>query len=168
MFKKIYIGNDHGGVETKNMIVQHLRQHGFEVMNVGTDTDDIVRYPYYAAKVANAVAKKEADGGILICSTGIGMSLMANKFKGVRASVCTSHYMAMMTRRHNDSNVLCLGGKITGPFEIMDILEAWLTNEYEGGRHNISLEMIRLGEAAMITGDDFQPPQDIDLGEQAD
>ena len=161
MFKKIWIGNDHGGVTTKEMIVEYLLQHGYEVTNIGTDTADIVRYPYYAARVARAVSKGEADAGILICSTGIGMSMVANKFKGVRASVCTSHYMGMMTRRHNNSNVLCLGGKITGPFEIMDILEAWLTNEYEGGRHDISLGQLSSGEESWLNDSQWLPEKNV-------
>jgi ribose 5-phosphate isomerase B len=108
-----------------------------------------VRYPYYAAKVAGAVSRGEAKRGILICSTGIGMSIIANKFKGVRASLCTSTYMGRMTRAHNDSNILCLGGKITGEFEAIDILDAWLTTEYMGGRHDISLSLITEAEAAI-------------------
>ena len=168
MFHTLYIGNDHGGLEAKRMIAGYLRQKGYSVTDVGTGTPDIVRYPYYAAQVAGAVSEGRADGGILICSTGIGMSIVANKFKGVRASVCTSHYMAMMTRRHNNSNVLCLGGKITGPFEIMDILEAWLENEYEGGRHAISLEMLRQGEEVLTTGGDWTPPADLSPDEIPD
>lgn len=162
MLKRIFIGNDHGGLGTKNMIVTYLKEHGYEVVDVGSSTKDIVRYPYYAAKVASAVSRGEADGGILICSTGIGMSIVANKFKGVRASVCTSHYTAMMTRRHNDSNILCLGGMTLGAFEIMDILEAWLTNEYEGGRHAISLAMLKDADDRMNNGQGWQPPEDLD------
>lgn len=99
-----------------------------------------------------AVLSLEADRGILICSTGIGMSIFANKYAGIRASLCTSTYMGKMTRAHNDSNVLCLGGKITGVYEACDILEAWLKTPYEGGRHDISLDLIRRAEAAMQNG----------------
>ncbi|HWR21842.1 MAG TPA: ribose 5-phosphate isomerase B [Feifaniaceae bacterium] len=158
MFKKIMIGNDHGGVEAKQHILRYLQQTGYEVINIGSDTEEIVRYPYYAARVATAVSSGEVDGGILICSTGIGMSIIANKFKGVRASLCTSHYMAQMTRRHNNSNVLCLGGKITGQFEMEDILSAWLESEYEGGRHAISLAMIADAEDSMLA-DNWQPSE---------
>jgi len=139
---KIVIGNDHGGVDIKNKIMEKLAAEGNEIINIGTDTEDIVRYPYYAECVAKTVAKGEADRGILICSTGIGMSIVANKFPGVRAALCTDTYMAKMTRRHNDSNILCLAGQLTGPLEAYDIVEAWLTNEFEGGRHNISLQLI--------------------------
>lgn len=139
----VIIGNDHGGYETKLALVEHLEAKGIDVVDAGSGSDEIVRYPHYARKVAGAVARGEVERGILICSTGIGMAIAANKFKGVRASVCTSHYMAMMTRQHNDSNVLCLGGKITGIYEILDIVDAWLENDYIGGRHEISLGLIR-------------------------
>jgi ribose 5-phosphate isomerase B len=163
MFHKLMIGNDHGGLEAKRFIVDYLDNKGYEVINAGSDTEEIVRYPYYAALVAGAVSRGEADGGILICSTGIGMSIIANKFRGVRASVCTSHYTAMMTRRHNDSNILCLGGKTLGLAEIGDILEAWLKYEYEGGRHAISLSMIADGEDRMLNACNWCPPKDRHL-----
>jgi ribose 5-phosphate isomerase B len=142
MTETIWIGNDHGGYTLKTEISACLKEKGIEVEDVGSDSGEIVRYPYYAAKVAGAVSRGEAQRGILICSTGIGMSMIANKFKGVRASMCTSHYMGKMTRAHNNSNILCLGGKITGVFEALDILEAWLETEYEGGRHDISLGLM--------------------------
>jgi len=91
----------------------------------------------------------DATRGILVCSTGIGMSIIANKYAGIRAALCTSTYMGRITRAHNDSNVLCLGGKITGVFEALDILDAWLNTAYEGGRHDISLGLIRQAEAAL-------------------
>ena len=138
----IWIGNDHGGYELKLNISAYLEQKGIAVVDVGCDSTEIVRYPHYAAKVAGAVSGGEAARGILICSTGIGMSIAANKYKGVRASLCTSTYMGKMTRAHNDSNILCLGGKCTGVFEALDILEVWLTTPFEGGRHSISLGLI--------------------------
>ncbi len=142
----IYIGNDHGGYALKRVLVERMKELKIDCVDVGTDSENIVRYPYYAAKVAGAVAGKRADRGILICSTGIGMSMMANRFKGVRASLCTDSYMAKMTRRHNDSNLLCLGGKITGELEALDIMETWLKESYEGGRHDISLGLIAEAE----------------------
>lgn len=147
----IWIGNDHGGYDLKLQIVKYLKEKGYNVNDVGTDSTEIVRYPYYAAKVSGAVSRGEAKRGILICSTGIGMSIIANKFKGVRASLCTSTYMGRMTRAHNNSNILCLGGKITGVFEALDILDAWLLTEYEGGRHDISLGLIKEAENDMIS-----------------
>lgn len=123
--KPIYIGTDHGGFLLKQAIMEHLKVRGLEYIDVGCDSTDIVRYPYYAAQVAGAISKGEADRGILICSTGIGMSVFANRFKGIRASLCTDTFMAKMTRAHNDSNVLCLGGKVIGELEALDILDAW-------------------------------------------
>lgn len=142
----IYIGNDHGGWQLKQAILKYLQSRDIAYLDCGTDSEDIVRYPYYAVQVAEAISNKKASRGILICSTGIGMSIMANRFKGVRASLCTDTYMAKMTRRHNDSNLLCLGGKTTGEFEALDILEAWLDEKYEGGRHDISLGLINGAE----------------------
>jgi ribose 5-phosphate isomerase B len=140
---KIIIGNDHGGFILKKEILKYLSgRRDIEVIDVGTGSEEIVRYPYFAAMVAKAVSEKEADRGILICSTGIGMSIVANRYRGVRATLCTSTYMGKMSRAHNDSNILCLGGKVTGLLEALDILEAWLTTEYEDGRHAISLGLI--------------------------
>lgn len=139
----VYIGNDHGGYALKQILKQRLTELGIHVVDVGSNTEKIVRYPYYAAQVAEAVSSGSADRGILICSTGIGMSIVANRFKGIRASLCTDSYMAKMTRRHNDSNLLCLGGKITGESAALDILETWLQEEYEGGRHEISLGLLQ-------------------------
>ena len=146
---RVWIGNDHGGYELKLHIIEYLESKGIPYHNVGSDSTEIVRYPYFAAKVAGAVSRGEAKRGILICSTGIGMSIIANKFPGVRASLCTSTYMGKMTRAHNNSNILCLGGRITGTFEALDILEAWLSTGYDGGRHDISLGLIAEAEEAM-------------------
>jgi ribose 5-phosphate isomerase B len=145
----IWIGNDHGGFELKLRIVEHLKERGIPVRDVGSDSAEIVRYPHYAAEVAGAVSSGEADRGILICSTGIGMSIIANKFKGVRASLCTGTYAGKMTRAHNNSNILCLGGKTTGVLEALDILDAWLDTGYDGGRHDISLGLIAEAEETL-------------------
>lgn len=138
----IYIGSDHGGYLLKQAIKDCLDRKGIPYKDVGSDSAEIVRYPTYAEEVAMAVSEHRASKGILICSTGIGMSIVANRFKGVRASLCTDSYMGRITRAHNDSNILCLGGKITGELEALDILENWLGTEFEGGRHSISLGMI--------------------------
>ena len=153
----IWIGCDHGGYELKQRVIEYLGSKGIPVRDAGCHSTDIVRYPYYAALVAEAILRGEAERGILICSTGIGMSIVANKYRGMRASLCTSTYMGKMTRAHNDSNVLCLGGKITGVFEALDILEAWLTTPYEGGRHNISLGLISQAEKALASADNWNP-----------
>jgi ribose 5-phosphate isomerase B len=154
---KVWIGNDHGGLRLKEVFLEHLRQRSIDVTNVGSDITDIVRYPVYAAKVAGEVSRDAAARGILICSTGIGMSIIANKFRGVRASLCTSTYTARMTRAHNDSNILCLGGKTIGEFEALDILDTWLDTPYEGGRHDISLGLIDEGERSLLTGSPWEP-----------
>ena len=153
----IWIGSDHGGYALKASIIAHLTPAGMDVHDVGTHSEETVRYPYYAAEVAGAVSAGRARRGILICSTGIGMSIIANKFRGVRAGLCTSTYMAKMTRRHNDSNVLCLGGKITGELEALDMVETWLNTEYDGGRHDISLGLIAEAEQAMIRPQPWVP-----------
>lgn len=147
---KIVIGNDHGGYRLKQEILKYLRERQMEYRDVGSDSDHIVRYPYYAAEVADAVLREENTRGILICSTGIGMSIAANRFKGIRAALCTDLYMAEMTRRHNDSNILCLGGKLITPEVALQIVDIWLHTEYEGGRHDISLGLIK--ELEMKTG----------------
>jgi ribose 5-phosphate isomerase B len=156
---RIIIGCDHGGFDVKGPLVERMRERGLEVIDAGCESAEIVRYPHYARKVAGAVARGEADRGILICSTGIGMSVAANKVRGVRAALCTDTYMAKLTRRHNDSNVLCLGGKITGLFVLQDILDTWLAEEYEGGRHDISLGLIADQEA------EYGPrvPEDVEI-----
>ncbi len=155
--ERIWIGSDHGGFELKQHVLRFLEGRSLSCHDVGCHSTGIVRYPYFAAQVAEAVVRGEAQRGILICSTGIGMSIIANRYRGVRASLCTSTYMGKMTRAHNDSNVLCLGGKITGAFEALDILEAWLVTPYEGGRHDISLELIRDAEAAISTCGVWEP-----------
>lgn len=138
----LWIGNDHGGYELKLEICKYLEQQAIPFHDIGCHSAEIARYPYYAAVVANAVATGEADRGILICSTGIGMSIVANRRSGVRASLCSDTYAARMTRKHNDSNLLCLGGKTTGLYVALDILETWLNTPFEGGRHCISLDIL--------------------------
>lgn len=155
----IWIGNDHGGFELKLKLIDHLRARNIAVHDAGSGSTEIVRYPYYAAQVAEAIVRGEASGGILICSTGVGMSIIANKYPGIRASLCTSAHMGKMTRAHNDSNVLCLGGAITQTAEAISILDAWLDTPYEGGRHAISLGLIRDAESA-ISGHGVWNPDD--------
>lgn len=154
---KVIIGNDHGGYELKQIVVAHLKEQGYEVEDIGSDSMDIVRYPYYAATVARSVAGDLNCRGILICSTGIGMSIIANKFKGVRAALCSSTYQGKMTSAHNNSNVLCLGGRCIGSFEAMDIVDAWLNTPYEGGRHDISLGLIEKAEDHNFADDQWDP-----------
>lgn len=152
----VWIGNDHGGYALKKKVIAYFREKGVKFRNIGSDSEAIVRYPYYAARIAEAISRGRAERGILICSTGIGMSIIANRFPNVRASCCTSTFMAKMTRKHNDSNVLCLGGKITGEFEAFDIVETWLKTGFIGGRHKISLDLIREAEKSLCNNGSFK------------
>lgn len=163
---EIWIGNDHGGFELKRYIADHLAQRRIGVRDVGSASTEIVRYPLFAAQVAQAIASGEAGRGILICSTGIGMSIVANRYRGVRASLCTSVYMGRMTRAHNDSNLLCLGGKVTPVAEALEILDAWLDTPYEGGRHDISLGLIREAESAIASCGVWEPLDYTATGEK--
>lgn len=146
--RKIAVGADHGGYELKTIIVEHLRQGGYEVQDFGTHSPDSVDYPDYAYQVARAVAAGDCDLGILVCGTGIGMSIAANKIIGVRAAVCGDTYSARMSRLHNNANVLCLGGRVLGPGLALDIVDVWLSTEFEGGRHARRVEKIRQMEAS--------------------
>lgn len=138
---KIIIASDHGGYNLKNEIVKHLKEQGLDIEDYGCYSLESCDYPIYAKLVAEEVAKGEAKG-ILVCGTGIGMSIAANKIKNIRASHCTDTYSAKMTRLHNDSNVLCLGERITGCGLAMDIVDIWLNTDFEGGRHKKRLDMI--------------------------
>ncbi len=139
---KIAIGCDHGGLEHKNAIIAHLKERGFEVVNFGTDTLDSVDYPDLAVKVCNAVVSHECDRGILVCGTGIGMSIAANKIKGIRAAALSDHYSAKYTRLHNDANILCLGGRVIGIGTALELTDIFTDTDYEGGRHQKRLDKI--------------------------
>jgi ribose 5-phosphate isomerase B len=134
-FMRIATGADHGGFELKVQIVEHLREMGHEVEDFGTTGPESVDYPDYARPVSRAVAAGEYDCGILICGTGIGIGIAANKVPGIRAAVCTETYSARMSRLHNDANILCLGGRVVGVGLAFDIVDIWLTTVFEGGRH---------------------------------
>jgi len=153
----VWLGNDHGGYFMKRSVVELLKQMGLEYNDMGCDSEEIVRYPYYAAAVASAVSRGETERGVLICSTGIGMSILANKYPGVRASLCASPYEAKMTRLHNDSNILCLGGRTVGDMKALETVETWLTTGYMGDRHDISLSLIREAEQANMTFERWDP-----------
>jgi ribose 5-phosphate isomerase B len=140
--EKIAIGSDHAGFKLKEFVKKLLTEKGFEVIDVGTYSEERCHYPEYAAKVASMVSKGEVKRGILVCGSGIGMSIVANKFKGVRAALCHNIYAAKFSRLHNDSNVLCLGGRVTGEDLTREIVEVWLSTEFEGGRHSDRLAII--------------------------
>ena len=140
---KIAIGSDHGGYELKQKFIEELKnQYQVEVIDCGCDSTDSVDYPDYGRKVGETVVSGQADRGIVICGTGIGISISANKVPGVRAALCTNEYMAMMTRKHNNANVLALGARVVGDELAKDILRVWLTTEFEGGRHQRRLDKI--------------------------
>lgn len=139
---KIGIGNDHAAVEMKNEVVAYLQEKGYEVVNYGTDTHESCNYPEYGEKVGKAVASKEVDLGILICGTGVGISLAANKVKGVRAVVCSEPYSARLSREHNNTNILAFGARVIGIELAKMIIDEWLGAEFEGGRHQTRVDMI--------------------------
>ncbi|MCS6963295.1 ribose 5-phosphate isomerase B [Thermoflexus sp.] len=145
---RIAIGADHAGYTLKETLVAYMREHGIEVIDFGTHGPDSVDYPDYARVVAEAVAGGGADFGVLICGTGIGMSIAANKVPGIRAAAVSDVYSARMSRAHNDANILCLGGRVVGPGLAIEILETWLRTSFEGGRHARRLEKIRQLEIA--------------------
>jgi ribose 5-phosphate isomerase B len=140
---KIAIGSDHAGFHLKERIKEFLLSRGHEVIDFGTDSENSTHYPLFARDVALAVQRGEADRGILVCGTGIGMSITANKFKGIRAALCVNEYMARMSRLHNDANVLCLGDRVLGEDLALSIVEVWIETPFEGGRHQKRIDLIR-------------------------
>lgn len=132
---KIALACDHGGLNLKNLISGYLKEHGYEVVDFGTNTTDSCDYPDHALPAAEAVASGACEKGILICSTGIGVSIVANKVPGVRCAHCHDVYCAEFTRRHNNANMLAMGEKVVGPGYALQIVETFLNTEFEGGRH---------------------------------
>jgi len=132
---RIAIASDHAGYLVKDMIVDHLKQHNIEITDLGCNTPDSVDYPDYAKKVCAEILQDRANFGILVCGTGIGMSMAANKIVTIRAALCNDVYAAEMTRKHNDANVLCLGARTVNPSIVRDIVNIFLKTEFEGGRH---------------------------------
>lgn len=139
---RIAIGNDHTAVDLKNTIVDYLVELGYDVINLGTDSRESCDYPVYGEKVGRAVADGQADLGIAICGTGVGISLAANKVKGVRACVCSEPYTAKLSRMHNNSNVLAFGARVVGDELAKMIVKEWLDAEFEGGRHQRRVDML--------------------------
>ena len=139
---KIVIGSDHGGFEYKEEIKKFLLEKGYKIIDVGTNSKASCDYPVFAKEAAQKIINGEADRGILICGTGIGMSITANKFKRIRAALCGDTFSARATRAHNNSNILCLGERVIGLGLALDIVNIWLNTEYEGGRHQKRIDMI--------------------------
>ncbi len=142
---KLAIGCDHGGLEIKNAILHYFKERGIDYTDFGTCTAESVDYPVYAKKVCAAVQSGEYQFGILCCGTGIGMSMVANKQKGIRAAVLSDAFSAEMTRRHNNANVLCLGGRIIDGETAVRLTELFLSTPFDGGRHQKRVDMIENG-----------------------
>ena len=149
--KKIAIASDHGGFELKESIITFLLKKGWEVDNLGAPSTDSVDYPDYGIKVAKAIIEKKFVRGILICGTGVGMSIVVNRFPGIRGTLCSDVYTAKMCREHNDSNILILGGRVIGVSLALEILDIWLKTEFEGGRHQRRLDKIKEIDAYLKT-----------------
>lgn len=140
--KKVAIGSDHAGYEYKTKLAEHLKEAGYDVNDVGTDSNASVDYPVYADKVCKCVQNGEADCGILVCGTGIGMSIAANKHKGIRAGLCGDVQSAELTRQHNDANVLCMGERIIGYAVAEKVAETFLATSFIGGKHEKRVAML--------------------------
>lgn len=145
---KIAVGSDHGGYQLKNQITDFLRSRSLEIVDVGTDSDASVDYPDFGETVARLVAGGEADAGIVVCGTGIGISITANKIPGIRAALVTDAFMAKMAKEHNNANIIALGGRVIDHTKAIEIVAAWLDSTFEGGRHQARLDKITQLEKA--------------------
>ena len=148
--KKIAFGCDHVGFLLKEEIVAHLLEKGIEVVDKGTWSGERTDYPLYASAVAGAVVSGEVEGGILICGTGVGISITANKFPGIRAVVCSEPYSAQLSRQHNNTNILAFGSRVVGLELAKMIVDSWLAGQFEGGRHQVRVEAISALEQPRI------------------
>ena len=149
---RIAIGNDHVALEMKKAVSAYLIEKGYEVINYGTDSSERCNYPEYGKKVADAIVAGEADLGVLICGTGVGISLAANKVKGIRACVCSEPYSAKLSRQHNNTNIIAFGARVIGIETAKMILDEWLAAEFEGGRHQTRIDMITAIENGKFQG----------------
>ncbi len=139
---KIAVASDHGGFALKEKVKEHLIERGFDVEDLGTHSEESVDYPVYGKACGEAVASGKADLGVVVCGTGIGISIAANKVKGIRCGLCTSVEMAHLTKQHNNANILALGGRTTEPELALKIVDEWLDTEFEGGRHQRRVDML--------------------------
>jgi ribose 5-phosphate isomerase B len=139
---KVAIGCDHAGYPLKAAVMEKLQKEGYELIDCGTNSTESVDYPIYGKKVAHAVASGEADRGIAICGTGIGISIACNKVKGIRCALCTNVNMAEMSRRHNDANVLAMGGRVIDQETAFAIVDKWFSTDFEGGKHLRRINML--------------------------
>ena len=139
---KIAIGNDHGAVELKQHVLNYLREKGYDVIDLGTNSTESANYPLYAQRVAEAVVSGQVERGILICGTGIGISIAANKVRGVRCALCSEPVSARLSREHNNANIVAMGARTIGPVMAEAIVDTFLTTDFQGGRHAIRVNMI--------------------------
>ena len=139
---KIVVASDHGGFALKEEVKEHLIERGFDIEDLGTHSEESVDYPVYGKACGEAVASGKADLGVVVCGTGIGISIAANKVKGIRCGLCTSVEMAHLTKQHNNANILALGGRTTEPELALKIVDEWLDTEFEGGRHQRRVDML--------------------------
>jgi ribose 5-phosphate isomerase B len=140
--EKILMGSDHAGFGLKTFLAAHLRREGLQVVDVGCMEETSCDYPEMAQDLCNRILAGEAPRGVLICGTGLGMCMAANRFDGIRAALCTTEFHARMSRSHNDANVLVLGGRVIGPELALSILNVWLETPFEGGRHQRRVDLI--------------------------
>lgn len=146
--RKIIVGSDHAGFELKKTVLAHLKERGFDCTDVGTDSADSCHYPVFAHKLCEKIQNGEAPLGILVCGTGIGMSMAANKHKGIRAAACSDVFSAKYTRLHNDANVLCIGDRVLGAGLALELVDVFVDTEFEGGKHLTRIEMFKEFENA--------------------
>ncbi len=146
----IAIGNDHGGYEMKLVILEWIKNQGYELKNFGTDSPESVDYPDYVHPLADAVEKDEFDFGVLICGTGQGMSFTANKHQGIRAALCWNMEISRLSRQHNNANILCLPGRFIGDKEGIDILKTFLETKFEGGRHQNRINKVMVDSISYL------------------
>ena len=149
--KKIALASDHGGFNLKESVIAHLLNTGWEVDDLGPHSGDSVDYPDYGIKLAEAVAEKKVDRGIVICGTGIGMSIVVNRYPGIRGTLCSDVFTAKLCREHNDSNILIMGGRVIGKGLAAEIVNTWLNTPFEGGRHQRRLDKINQIDASLKT-----------------
>jgi len=149
--KKIALASDHGGFDLKESVIAHLLNTGWEVDDLGPHSGDSVDYPDYGIKLAEAVAEKRVQRGIVICGTGIGMSIVVNRYPGIRGTLCSDVFTAKLCREHNDSNILIMGGRVIGKGLAAEIVNTWLNTPFEGGRHQRRLDKINQIDASLKT-----------------
>ncbi len=147
--KKIAIASDHGGFDLKESVIAHLLNTGWEVDDLGPHDGESVDYPDYGIKLAEAVAERKVERGIVICGTGIGMSIVVNRYPGIRGTLCSDVFTAKLCREHNDSNILIMGGRVIGRGLAAEIVNTWLNTPFEGGRHQRRLDKINQIDASI-------------------